>query len=165
MLDVFNFFFGKHLHLICVDCRSLIKLNCSSTRTKIMLQPNTKHFFMLLNAPLYRVCFPLLLRNHPNNQSSLQQVPDLRLVFFLVGNNLFVLLNACGFEISSYVLQQQLQALLETLSASEPHYIRCVKPNNLLKPAIFENKNVLLQLRCGVRLLAFSRFMTVQLLL
>jgi len=49
-------------------------------------------------------------------------------------------------------MQQQLQALLETLSATEPHYIRCVKPNNLLKPAIFENKNVLQQLRCGVRL-------------
>ncbi|XP_020213120.1 myosin-6 [Cajanus cajan] len=45
--------------------------------------------------------------------------------------------------------KQQLQSLLETLSATEPHYIRCVKPNNLLKPAIFENKNVLLQLRCG----------------
>lgn len=47
-------------------------------------------------------------------------------------------------------LQQQLQALLETLSATEPHYIRCIKPNNLLKPAIFENKSVLQQLRCGV---------------
>nr|CAD1830833.1 unnamed protein product [Ananas comosus var. bracteatus] len=45
--------------------------------------------------------------------------------------------------------KQQLQALLDTLSATEPHYIRCVKPNNLLKPAIFENKNVLQQLRCG----------------
>ena len=48
-------------------------------------------------------------------------------------------------------MQQQLQSLLETLSATEPHYIRCVKPNNLLKPAIFENQNVLQQLRCGVR--------------
>lgn len=47
--------------------------------------------------------------------------------------------------------QQQLQALLETLSTTEPHYIRCVKPNNLLKPSIFENQNVLQQLRCGVR--------------
>ncbi|GMY26957.1 myosin-6-like isoform X1, partial [Fagus crenata] len=45
--------------------------------------------------------------------------------------------------------KQQLQALLETLSATEPHYIRCVKPNNLLKPAIFENNNILQQLRCG----------------
>ncbi|KAA8548907.1 hypothetical protein F0562_000591 [Nyssa sinensis] len=45
--------------------------------------------------------------------------------------------------------KQQLQALLETLSATEPHYIRCVKPNNLLKPAIFENYNVLQQLKCG----------------
>lgn len=45
--------------------------------------------------------------------------------------------------------KQQLVSLLETLSATEPHYIRCVKPNNVLKPAIFENQNVLQQLRCG----------------
>ncbi|XP_057517618.1 myosin-9-like [Amaranthus tricolor] len=43
----------------------------------------------------------------------------------------------------------QLQQLMETLNSSEPHYIRCVKPNNVLKPAIFENMNVMQQLRCG----------------
>ncbi|XP_019225878.1 PREDICTED: myosin-11-like isoform X2 [Nicotiana attenuata] len=43
----------------------------------------------------------------------------------------------------------QLQSLMETLNATEPHYIRCVKPNNLLKPAIFENDNIMRQLRCG----------------
>ncbi|XP_056164217.1 myosin-9-like [Syzygium oleosum] len=46
--------------------------------------------------------------------------------------------------------KQQLQTLLETLSATEPHYIRCVKPNNLLKPDISESINDLQQLRCGV---------------
>ncbi|XP_051148594.1 myosin-17-like [Andrographis paniculata] len=45
--------------------------------------------------------------------------------------------------------KQQLQSLMETLSSTEPHYIRCVKPNNVLKPAIFENINVIQQLRCG----------------
>ncbi|KAK1390713.1 Myosin-8 [Heracleum sosnowskyi] len=45
--------------------------------------------------------------------------------------------------------KQQLQSLLETLNATEPHYVRCIKPNNLLKPGIFENKNVLLQLQSG----------------
>ncbi|CAH2059643.1 unnamed protein product [Thlaspi arvense] len=45
--------------------------------------------------------------------------------------------------------KQQLQSLLETLNTTEPHYIRCVKPNNVLKPEIFENVNVLHQLRCG----------------
>ncbi|KAL1545296.1 myosin-6-like [Salvia divinorum] len=45
--------------------------------------------------------------------------------------------------------KQQLQSLLETLSATEPHYVRCIKPNNYLKPSIFENSNVLQQLRCG----------------
>ncbi|KAI5013652.1 hypothetical protein ZWY2020_037182 [Hordeum vulgare] len=48
--------------------------------------------------------------------------------------------------------KQQLQSLLETLSTVEPHYIRCIKPNNVLKPAIFENSNVLQQLRCGDKL-------------
>ncbi|KAL3520939.1 hypothetical protein ACH5RR_019088 [Cinchona calisaya] len=43
----------------------------------------------------------------------------------------------------------QLQQLMETLNATEPHYIRCVKPNNHLKPAIFENANIMQQLRCG----------------
>ncbi|AEE28340.1 Myosin family protein with Dil domain-containing protein [Arabidopsis thaliana] len=43
----------------------------------------------------------------------------------------------------------QLQQLMETLNCTEPHYIRCVKPNNLLKPAIFENVNIMQQLRCG----------------
>ncbi|KAM7264663.1 hypothetical protein ACFE04_002346 [Oxalis oulophora] len=43
----------------------------------------------------------------------------------------------------------QLQSLMETLSTTEPHYIRCVKPNTVLKPGIFENHNVLNQLRCG----------------
>nr|KAJ0223996.1 hypothetical protein LSAT_V11C200064820 [Lactuca sativa] len=46
--------------------------------------------------------------------------------------------------------KSQLTQLLETLSHTEPHYIRCVKPNNLLKPSIFENQNILQQLRCGV---------------
>ncbi|ESQ51775.1 hypothetical protein EUTSA_v10016137mg [Eutrema salsugineum] len=45
--------------------------------------------------------------------------------------------------------KQQLQALMETLNTTEPHYIRCVKPNTVLKPGIFENDNVLNQLRCG----------------
>ncbi|KAL5712216.1 hypothetical protein ACHQM5_014407 [Ranunculus cassubicifolius] len=43
----------------------------------------------------------------------------------------------------------QLQQLIETLNSTEPHYIRCVKPNNFLKPGIFENVNILRQLRCG----------------
>ncbi|KAF8394312.1 hypothetical protein HHK36_020519 [Tetracentron sinense] len=43
----------------------------------------------------------------------------------------------------------QLQQLMETLNSTEPHYIRCVKPNNVLKPAIFENVNIMQQLRCG----------------
>ncbi|KAG2626120.1 hypothetical protein PVAP13_3KG321543 [Panicum virgatum] len=43
----------------------------------------------------------------------------------------------------------QLQELMETLNSTEPHYIRCIKPNNILKPTAFENINVLQQLRCS----------------
>ncbi|XP_057511088.1 myosin-15 isoform X2 [Actinidia eriantha] len=45
--------------------------------------------------------------------------------------------------------KQQLQALMETLNSTEPHYIRCVKPNSLNRPLVFENKSILHQLRCG----------------
>ncbi|XP_022732055.1 myosin-15-like isoform X4 [Durio zibethinus] len=45
--------------------------------------------------------------------------------------------------------KQQLQALMETLNATEPHYIRCVKPNLLNRPHKFENLSILHQLRCG----------------
>ncbi|XP_021321162.1 protein OPAQUE1 isoform X3 [Sorghum bicolor] len=45
--------------------------------------------------------------------------------------------------------KQQLQALMETLSSTEPHYIRCIKPNSLNCPQKFENGSVLQQLRSG----------------
>ncbi|AQK97825.1 Myosin family protein with Dil domain, partial [Zea mays] len=45
--------------------------------------------------------------------------------------------------------KMQLHELMETLSSTEPHYIRCIKPNSVLKPGIFENTNVLQQLRCS----------------
>ncbi|MCE5166846.1 hypothetical protein HAX54_028007 [Datura stramonium] len=38
---------------------------------------------------------------------------------------------------------------METLSSTEPHYIRCVKPNSLNRPQKFENLSILHQLRCG----------------
>ena len=58
--------------------------------------------------------------------------------------------NSIFFLVLFFCCQQQ---LLETVSSTEPHYIHCVKPNNnLLKPSIFENHNVLQQLRCGARI-------------
>ncbi|KAI5394968.1 hypothetical protein KIW84_061538 [Lathyrus oleraceus] len=38
---------------------------------------------------------------------------------------------------------------MEALNLTEPHYIRCVKPNSQLKPGIFEHMNVMHQLRSG----------------
>nr|XP_004498862.1 myosin-15-like isoform X1 [Cicer arietinum] len=45
--------------------------------------------------------------------------------------------------------KQQLQALMESLKSTEPHYIRCVKPNSLNRPQMFENASIIHQLRCG----------------
>ncbi|KAL3655801.1 hypothetical protein CASFOL_000197 [Castilleja foliolosa] len=45
--------------------------------------------------------------------------------------------------------KQQLQALMETLGSTEPHYVRCVKPNSFNKPNRFETSSILHQLRCG----------------
>lgn len=63
--------------------------------------------------------------------------------------------------ISQCNLQMQLHELMETLSSTEPHYIRCIKPNSVLKPAVFENTNVLQQLRCSVRNVSyiFAKFL------
>jgi hypothetical protein len=61
-------------------------------------------------------------------------------------------------------LQQQLQALMDTLNMTQPHYIRCVKPNMLNKPGRFENINVMQQLRCGVSSLLHLAFHLIHLL-
>ncbi|KNA05554.1 hypothetical protein SOVF_189230 [Spinacia oleracea] len=53
------------------------------------------------------------------------------------------------FSSVSSKFKQQLQALMETLNCTEPHYIRCIKPNSLNRPNIFENQSILHQLRCG----------------
>ncbi|KAL5698272.1 hypothetical protein ACHQM5_029334 [Ranunculus cassubicifolius] len=45
--------------------------------------------------------------------------------------------------------KQQLQSLMESLSSTEPHYVRCVKPNSMNRAQKFENASVLHQLRCG----------------
>ncbi|WCJ21670.1 myosin putative [Euphorbia peplus] len=45
--------------------------------------------------------------------------------------------------------KQQLNQLMEILNHTEPHYIRCVKPNNSREPVLFDNLNVMQQLRSG----------------
>lgn len=46
---------------------------------------------------------------------------------------------------------------METLKSTEPHYIRCIKPNSLNSPQKFENQSVLHQLRCGVSIYSFKK--------
>lgn len=118
-----------------------------------MLLRSTRLSLARPNAPLFQDFSPHYLRILRNHQSFHQQELGLRYAYPAVHNfdaHNKVLLHAI--VLIPVFLQQQLQSLLETLSATEPHYIRCVKPNNVLKPAIFENSNVLQQLRCGVRL-------------
>ncbi|XP_065861006.1 myosin-11-like isoform X2 [Euphorbia lathyris] len=43
----------------------------------------------------------------------------------------------------------QLNQLMEILNSTEPHYIRCVKPNSSREPVLFDNINVMQQLRSG----------------
>uniref|UniRef100_A0A2C9WMD3 Myosin motor domain-containing protein n=2 Tax=Manihot esculenta TaxID=3983 RepID=A0A2C9WMD3_MANES len=43
----------------------------------------------------------------------------------------------------------QLQKLMDTLNSTQPHYIRCVKPNNTLEPGVFDGTSVMQQLRSG----------------
>ncbi|PWA66516.1 myosin-12 [Artemisia annua] len=38
---------------------------------------------------------------------------------------------------------------MEILNIAKPHYVRCVKPKTTLKAGIFEDYNILNQLRCG----------------
>ncbi|CAI5504315.1 unnamed protein product, partial [Closterium sp. Naga37s-1] len=45
--------------------------------------------------------------------------------------------------------KQQLAELMATLNQTQPNYIRCVKPNGMYQPQLFENVNVIHQLRCG----------------
>lgn len=45
--------------------------------------------------------------------------------------------------------KKQLGELMSQLLTMEPHYVRCVKPNGLNQPGLFENSNALHQLRCG----------------
>lgn len=43
----------------------------------------------------------------------------------------------------------QLRSLMETLSVTTPHFVRCIKPNDLKRPGIIETNLVLNQLQCG----------------
>ncbi|GJP44698.1 hypothetical protein CLOM_g4059 [Closterium sp. NIES-68] len=45
--------------------------------------------------------------------------------------------------------KEQLAALMRTLNSTQPHYIRCVKPNSTLKPGVFTRNLVMEQLRSG----------------
>lgn len=134
-------------------CTSLIS---SLTKTKTTLWRSTRNCWALLNARLSPDCFRLRQRRRPNRPSSLPLELALRSAlhfFFFIFLSVSLLSMAdrsplCFFLLP--MLQQQLQALMDTLNSTEPHYIRCVKPNNVLKPAIFENVNVMQQLRCGV---------------
>ncbi|XP_029562825.1 unconventional myosin-Vb [Salmo trutta] len=50
-----------------------------------------------------------------------------------------------------FQFRQSLQLLMDTLNSTTPHYIRCIKPNDLKEPFVFDPKRAVQQLRaCGV---------------
>ncbi|XP_061743769.1 unconventional myosin-Vb-like [Nerophis ophidion] len=50
-----------------------------------------------------------------------------------------------------FQFRQSLQLLMDTLSSTTPHYVRCIKPNDLKEPFMFDPKRAVQQLRaCGV---------------
>ena len=49
---------------------------------------------------------------------------------------------------SSTGMQGQLFQLMQRLESTTPHFIRCIKPNNLQSPESYEQGLVLQQLRC-----------------
>uniref|UniRef100_A0A8D3DPJ3 Methyl-CpG binding domain protein 3b n=1 Tax=Scophthalmus maximus TaxID=52904 RepID=A0A8D3DPJ3_SCOMX len=57
-----------------------------------------------------------------------------------------------GFEcICACQFRQSLQMLMDTLNSTTPHYVRCIKPNDLKEAFIFDPKRTVQQLRaCGV---------------
>lgn len=131
------------------DFRSLTRQNFFWIRTKITLFLSIRISLVLQVAPSSPASSHLYQKILLNHQSFHQLVLDSRSVHLIYSE--LHCFSITSFTHFFYVIQQQLQSLLETLSATEPHYVRCIKPNNLLKPSIFENGNVLQQLRCGVR--------------
>ncbi|KAM9848388.1 unconventional myosin-Va [Aulostomus maculatus] len=50
-----------------------------------------------------------------------------------------------------FQFRQSLQMLMDTLNSTTPHYVRCIKPNDLKEPFLFDPKRTVQQLRaCGV---------------
>jgi sugar diacid utilization regulator len=63
------------------------------------------------------------------------------------GNNNAVAGGAKDKLSQAFQFRNQLDALMKTLNATEPHYIRCIKPNQVKKPGIFDSNICLQQLR------------------
>ncbi|KAF7668363.1 hypothetical protein LDENG_00016100 [Lucifuga dentata] len=50
-----------------------------------------------------------------------------------------------------FQFRQSLQLLMDALNSTTPHYVRCIKPNDLKQPFVFDPKRTVQQLRaCGV---------------
>ncbi|KAL3047616.1 hypothetical protein OYC64_021747 [Pagothenia borchgrevinki] len=50
-----------------------------------------------------------------------------------------------------FQFRQSLEMLMETLNSTTPHYVRCIKPNDLKEPFMFDPRRTVQQLRaCGV---------------
>eukprot|EP00327_Prymnesium_parvum_P016822 CAMPEP_0113231864 /NCGR_PEP_ID=MMETSP0008_2-20120614/1648_1 /TAXON_ID=97485 /ORGANISM="Prymnesium parvum" /LENGTH=819 /DNA_ID=CAMNT_0000078549 /DNA_START=128 /DNA_END=2583 /DNA_ORIENTATION=+ /assembly_acc=CAM_ASM_000153 len=54
-----------------------------------------------------------------------------------------------GFRGVAVQFISQLDALLRVIGSSQPHFIRCIRPNSLKRAHLFDDELVLNQLRCG----------------
>ncbi len=50
---------------------------------------------------------------------------------------------------SPHKFRDSLNALMESIGTTEPHYVRCIKPNDQKRELLFEPLRVIHQLRCG----------------
>lgn len=92
--------------------------------------------------------FPLvLLSRYVVNRQSAVEWPCIVGLF----EDCFITLLFCVgcFFILNWILQTQLDQLMESINTTNPHWIRCVKPNMVKKPVIIEGNGCIHQLRCA----------------
>ena len=56
---------------------------------------------------------------------------------------------AGGMETLCSKFKSQLASLMRKLDVAEPHFIRCLKPNSVAQPGVFEDELVVSQMRCS----------------
>uniref|UniRef100_A0AAZ3S638 Myosin VC n=1 Tax=Oncorhynchus tshawytscha TaxID=74940 RepID=A0AAZ3S638_ONCTS len=81
--------------------------------------------------------------------SSCQRTPETKLVWTVCDKSVCIL--SMYVTLFFFQFRSSLYLLMETLNATTPHYVRCIKPNEEKMPFEYDSKRVVQQLRaCGV---------------